>query len=99
MTAADVFSENVKLFRTKLKMSQDELAEKSGLSRTTISFIETKKYDDINVMEVGTIRKLADALGVSCGELLGEDTYEVIKMTAVKSVADALKVDVKKIFA
>ena len=101
MTAADVFSDNVKLFRTRLKMSQDELAEKSGVSRTIISQIENKKFD-IESMRHGTIKSLADALGVPYGELIGEDTYEFIKEKTAKSAINAIKnslqVDLKKIF-
>ncbi len=101
MTAADVFSDNVKLFRTRLKMSQDELAEKSGVSRTIISNIENKKFD-IEKMSHGTIMRLADALGVPYGELMGEDVYEFIKEKTAKSAINAIKnslqIDLKKIF-
>lgn len=50
----------LKEFREKKKMSQEELAEISGISRTTISDLENgKKEVTTNV----TLEKLANALG------------------------------------
>ena len=47
-------------------LTQRELAEKAGLSPTTVTRIET----DQSEAELRTIRKLADALGVEPAELL-----------------------------
>lgn len=47
--------------REDKKMSQDELAEKSGVSRTTISLIENNKSTTVKLR---TLQKLAVALGV-----------------------------------
>jgi transcriptional regulator with XRE-family HTH domain len=52
--------EKIKKRREELKMSQDELAEKAGISRQTVSAIETGKYE--NVM-IGTLKAIARALG------------------------------------
>lgn len=51
--------EKIKKRREELKMSQDELAEKAGISRQTVSAIETGKYE--NVM-IGTLKAIARAL-------------------------------------
>lgn len=40
MDIIDIFSSNVRFYRTKLKLSQEALAEKSNLHRTYISDIE-----------------------------------------------------------
>lgn len=47
--------------RIKAKLSQEELAEKSGLSRTTISNIESGKTES---MSTKTIAAIAEALDV-----------------------------------
>ena len=52
--------------RENLHLSQEELAEKSGVTRQTISKIETnKKYNTT----VGTLKKLSNALGCSIEEI------------------------------
>ena len=53
--------ENLKRYRELKKMSQEELAEKSGISRVTISLLETGKQ---TIAKSNTIVQLADALGV-----------------------------------
>ncbi|MDY6307420.1 MAG: helix-turn-helix transcriptional regulator [Oribacterium sp.] len=57
----------LKELRTQRHMSQQELADASGVSRATIANIElgTQK----NIM-TGTLIKLADALGVPARELV-----------------------------
>ncbi|AAL97909.1 hypothetical phage protein [Streptococcus pyogenes MGAS8232] len=45
-------------------MSQEELANKSGVSRTTISLIETDKSTTV---KLSTLQKLAVALDVPIG--------------------------------
>lgn len=50
----------LKEIREKHGMTQEELASKSGVSRVSISLIETGKSDSVKTQ---TISKLADALG------------------------------------
>lgn len=50
----------LKEYREKLGLSQEELAEKSGVSRTTISDLENNKKE---VTTNITLEKLAEALG------------------------------------
>lgn len=47
--------------REERKMSQEELADLSGVSRTTISLIETEKATTVKLI---TLQKLAIALDV-----------------------------------
>lgn len=50
---------NIKARRESLKMSQEELAVKSKVSRQTISSIETGKADNV---KIGTLNAIASAL-------------------------------------
>ena len=50
----------IKEIREKLGISQEELAEKSGVSRTTISELETEKKE---VTTNTTLEKISLALG------------------------------------
>ena len=54
-------------FRQNKKFSQEELAEKSGVSRGIISQLETGKAKEV---KLGTLRKIAKALDVKVTELL-----------------------------
>lgn len=55
-----------KLKRISQELTQDQLAKKSGVSRTTIVLIEKKGIENIKVC---VLRKLAKALGTSVAEL------------------------------
>lgn len=50
----------LKEIRESLKMSQEDLCKKSGVSRTTISNLEN---DKVTVSKTDTLTKIADALG------------------------------------
>ena len=60
----------IKERREELKMTQEELAQKSGVSRQTISSIETGKYE--NVM-VGTLAAIAIALDTTVDKIFYPD--------------------------
>lgn len=64
------FGEKVRNERTRLGLSQDELANKIGVTRRVIS-----SYENDSSRPRGTERynKLADALGVNINYLLSED--------------------------
>ena len=64
------FGEKVRNERNRLGLSQDELAEKIGVTRRVIS-----SYENDSSRPRGTERynKLADALGVNINYLLSED--------------------------
>lgn len=54
----------LKKLREKRKLTQEELANKAGVSRVTISNLENGTYENINL---STLRKLASALHVPVG--------------------------------
>ena len=62
-----ISGEKLRRVRDKRLLSQRELAEKAGLSPTTILKLETGKVDDPHPR---TIRKLARALEVDPSELV-----------------------------
>ena len=60
--------ENLKATRTRRLLTQDELAERAGVSQSTIANIERDNAEP----QFRTIRKLAKALNVDPTELLGD---------------------------
>ena len=69
--------ENIKKFRLQAKMSQDELARRTGYTdRSSIAKVEKGMVD----LSQSKIKQFADALGVTQGELLGwdEDKKETV---------------------
>jgi len=55
--------------RDRAMLSQEELAGRARISRATVADLETGKRG----AQAATGRKLAEALGVSPGELVGEE--------------------------
>ena len=60
----------IKERREELKMTQEELAQKSGVSRQTISSIETGKYENVLV---GTLAAIATALDTTVDKIFYHD--------------------------
>lgn len=60
----------IKEFREELKMSQEELARKSGVSRTIISGLET---GTISVTTTKTLLAIAEALGKKVSDIFFAD--------------------------
>jgi transcriptional regulator with XRE-family HTH domain len=59
----------IKELRKDRRMSQEELSEKSGVSRTIVSFLENGSETDT---KVGTLLKIADALDVPLAALFSD---------------------------
>ena len=59
--------EKIRKRRIELKMTQAELAEKLGVSRVQVSYLETGAR---KVVKVGTLMAIASALDISIDELL-----------------------------
>ena len=59
----------VREIREQKRMSQEELEQKSGISRQTISAIENDRAGDV---KVGTLRALANALETTIDNLFFE---------------------------
>ena len=53
--------------REELRMTQEELAQKSGVSRQTISSLENGKYENVLV---GTLASIAKALDTTVDDFL-----------------------------
>lgn len=56
----------IREYRRKIGMSQQELSEKSGVSRTIISGLESGR---IKVTSTGTLLKIALAMNVEVGDI------------------------------
>lgn len=65
MDILKVFADNLKMYRHRLGLSQEDFAEKAGLHRTYISAIEREKRS----ISLDNIQKIADALEI--------DTYKL----------------------
>lgn len=68
----------LKKIRQELGMSQEELSVKSGVSRPTISMIETNSLDNI---ESKTMLKLATALNCDIGDIFFKETVVFSQQT------------------
>jgi transcriptional regulator with XRE-family HTH domain len=68
MEAVVYIGDNVKRVRTLRALTQVELAEKAGITQSTVVLIERNKSEP----HMSTIRKLAEALGVDPAELVKE---------------------------
>ena len=70
---AEFLNNNVKHLRIMNRMSQQDLAKKVGVDRSTISRIENGTIETT----IDNAIKIADALGVSLYDLIGKDLKTV----------------------
>jgi len=63
------FSENIKFYRKSLNFTQQQLADKLGLVRTTITSYENERNEPDTKMLI----KLADIFDISLDELVGRE--------------------------
>jgi DNA-binding XRE family transcriptional regulator len=56
----------LKNYREELGLTQSELAEKSGVARTIVSYIETEKEVDV---KLSTLTALSNAVGKKVSEV------------------------------
>jgi len=61
-----VVGENIKYYRTKLGMTQEELAERAGINRSYLASLERGRRNTT----LKTVEMLAKALGVSTTDLV-----------------------------
>lgn len=69
MDIIKVFGSNVKAYRQRIGLSQEEFAEKCGMHRTYISAIECFRRS----ISLENIQKIADALEIEPYQLLLEN--------------------------
>jgi len=62
-----IIAKNIKKYREKKGISQDKLSKLAGVTLHTITKIESGATSD---PRIETVKKIADALGVSVDELL-----------------------------
>jgi len=67
MTSGKTISENFKKLRTKLGLTQDDLAKKADIKYTTLMKVESGA---VNKPSVQTMAKIDKALGVSIEDLI-----------------------------
>ena len=63
--------QNLKFLRTKAGLTQEQLAQKAGVSRVTIALLESGKTREV---KSSTIIKLADALNIDIDTLLSPES-------------------------
>ena len=69
---AEIFSGRLKKIRESKKLSQSDLAKKTGLQAAAVSHFETGQRKP----SFDNLKKLADALSVSIDYLLGRDVTQ-----------------------
>ena len=86
MRLREIFSKNIKFYRTKNKLSQQELAEKCETATNYISEIETgRKFPSIEMIE-----KLSVVLEVPAWSFLYASTQEDKEKSPVIAPCDTL---------
>ena len=66
MDIIKVFGKNLRKYRLKMGLSQEQFAEKCGLHRTYISTIERFQRN----VSLENVQRIADALGIEAYKLL-----------------------------
>ena len=66
-SSEEIFAQNIRLFRRKINLTQERLAEKIGYSKKTVSKWELGK----SVPNISTIILLAKIFGTDVNELVG----------------------------
>ena len=66
-----MLAENIKKYRKRLKLTQEALSRKAGISYNTIIKLESRGIVD---PRMETLKKLASAFNVSIDELMGRKT-------------------------
>ncbi len=76
-----MISKNLKKLRSEKKISLRALSEKADVSKSTLSDIEN---DNVKSTTINTLEKIADALEVSVGYLIGESVDYIIEQQLEK---------------
>lgn len=85
---ADIFAERLRAAREHRKLSQSELAEKTGLMPSAISHFETGRRSP----SFANLKSLADALKVTTDYLIGRtDSMDMSHAAAIKLLRHAEK--------
>ena len=68
-----MFSKNLKNLRKRLGISQEQLAQRLGISDKTISSWEIGRTEP----NMGMVQRIADMFSISTDELIKDDTAEI----------------------
>ena len=78
------FGQSVRVWRSRLGISQEELAERSGLHRTYISDVERGARN----VSLGSMEKLAGGLEISLGMFFSADSFGQFEANAIAAQSD-----------
>ena len=92
MSLRQIFSKNIKFYRTQNNLSQQELAEKCETATNYISEIETGR----KVPSIEMIEKLASVLNVPAWAFLYVNTQEKLDNNPVVVLSDKLTSEKKE---
>ena len=81
----DLISKNIQIMIKRMSMSQNDLADTSGLNRTTINQIVARK----KICNIETLEKIANAFEVETAFLLNRN-LDTIVLTGIKSIDTAI---------
>lgn len=76
METKQLFANRIKDIRVRLKLSQEELAFRCGISAAQVGYIERGE----RTATLETIEKLAEGLGITSSELLNYDAESKVKV-------------------
>lgn len=79
---------NIKLFRTSLGLTQQNIADYIGVSREFISMVETNERE----ISLNSLEKLTDLFGIELTDLINEDEKNVTTTASLAFRADEIQV-------
>jgi transcriptional regulator with XRE-family HTH domain len=89
MSVFNTIGKNIKTFREKLGMSQEELSAFIGINRTSLSYYETGERE----VPIATLEKISSWFGIDIADLLDENPENVILTVAFAFRANELSAD------
>lgn len=87
MSVFKTIGKNIKLFREKLQMTQEELASFTGISRELLSYYETGSRE----IPVTALEKISTWFGIEVADLLEENQDNITLRLAFAFRANELK--------
>jgi transcriptional regulator with XRE-family HTH domain len=82
LSPRQVFAKNLRALRRALKISQEELALRAGISRAYVSEVERAEHN-VSIDHMGL---LAEALGVPLGDMLNPNLFPVVSSRGLQAL-------------
>lgn len=98
LPALEALRVNVTVGRAKARLSQEQLADRAGISRPTVSRIERAAAD----VGIEVVQRIADALGVTVADLFiqpNDDRVDDIELAARLDSGDEEFIDARAVLA